>query len=358
MKNILSNTMKAALRQSPGKVICNNVRKPELDGSEKVLIKVLHVGICGSDISRVRDPDNKWNGRILGHEAVGIVEEVGGEVSIKSSLKIRDKVAIIPLIPCFECYFCKRGMYSSCQHYSFIGSRVGGALSEYILVDPKNLIKLPDDEDILKYTLLEPLTIALHTIYQANIKLGETAVIFGAGTIGLLIMQVLKNLAYNDLVIIDIDNFKLNLAKKLGSLHNINSNRESIDQYIKKNISSTGIDIVFEVSGAISAKQSAIQIIKPGGSIILIGTSNNDNIFDGPTFELITRKELKLIGSWMSYSNPFPGVEWQVGVEILKNNLIDIKSLITHSYRLDEIEAAFSMILNNAEKYCKVMINN
>ena len=357
MKNILGKSMKAAIRQSPGKVLCNNISKPELDGNQKVLIKVLYVGICGSDIPRVMDTDNKWNGKILGHEAVGIIEEVGSEVLIKYSLKTGDKVAIIPLIPCFECYFCKRGMYSSCQHYSFIGSRVEGALSEYMLIDPKNLIKLPDDEDIQKYTFLEPLTVALHAISQTSIKLGETAVIFGAGTIGLLIMQVLRNLAYYDLIMVDIDNFKLNLAKKLGSLHNINLTYESLDQYIKKNIGSTGIDVVFEVSGATTAKQNAIQITQPGGSIVLIGTSHHDIIFDGPTFELITRKELKLIGSWMSYSNPFPGSEWQAGVKILQSNLLDIKSIVTHSYKLDEIETAFNMILKNTEKYCKVMIN-
>jgi threonine dehydrogenase-like Zn-dependent dehydrogenase len=248
-------------------------------------------------------------------------------------------------------------MYSSCQHYSFIGSRVEGALSEYMLIDPKNLIKLPDDEEIRKYTLLEPLTVALHAISQTSIKFGETAVIFGAGTIGLLIMQILRNLAYHDLIMVDIDNFKLNLAKKLGSLHNINLTHESLDQYIKENIGSTGINVVFEVSGATAAKQNAIHITQPGGSIILIGTPQNDVVFDGPTFELITRKELKLIGSWMSYSDPFPGSEWRAGIQILKSNLLDIEFLITHSYKLDEIETAFNMILKNTEKHCKVIIN-
>jgi threonine dehydrogenase-like Zn-dependent dehydrogenase len=155
----------------------------------------------------------------------------------------------------------------------------------------------------------------------------------------------------------DIDEFKLNIASQLGSVHNVNLVNESLDDYIKQNIDNNGIDEVFEVSGANAAKKDAIRIAKPGGSIILIGTSNDDINFDRKTFELITRKELKLIGSWMSYSSPFPGNEWLIGIEMLKENLIDTKPLINHRFQLENISGAFDMITRNTEKYCKVLVD-
>ena len=357
MDKSLKGFMKAAVRYGPGKVICETLKKPILKDSSKVLLKVLNVGICGSDIVRVKDTDKKWDGKIFGHEAVGEVKEIIDNNEENISLKVGDKVAIVPLIPCFKCYFCTQGMYSSCVNYSFIGSRTNGALSEYMLVNINNLIKIPEDENIEKYSLLEPLTVALHAIYKTGGELRKSAVIFGSGTIGLLIYQILNNLALYEIVIADVDDYRLNIAKKLGSNNNLNLAKTSLDYYIKENIDKKGVDLVFEVSGANSARINAIQIIKPGGTVVLVGTSPGDVVFDGKTFELITRKELNITGCWMSYSNPFPGNEWLTGIKILKDNLIDIKSLITHRYKLCDIEAAFNMILDNKEKYCKVIIN-
>lgn len=348
--------MKAALRQGPNNVICKEIKKPELL-EDKVLIKMLHVGICGSDIARVKEDNARWDKIVLGHEAVGIIEDIADTTSRIYSLKIGDKVSIIPLIPCNKCYYCKNGMYYSCPNYNFIGSKTNGALSEYLLVKPSNLIKLPENEDILKYVFLEPLTVAIHAIYKTDIKFGKSSVIFGAGTIGLLIFQLLKNLASYQIVIADINDFKLDIARKIGSVYNINLTNGSLEDYIKRNIDDTGVDEVFEASGANSAKKDALHIVKPGGNILLIGTSNNNIEFDRETFERITSKELKLIGSWMSYSSPFPGNEWLSGIKMIKNNLIDTKSLITHRFKLKDIGEAFKIFTEGSGKYCKVIVD-
>lgn len=352
----LEKYFKVALREGPGRVGCRKTLKPPLQRGT-VLVKILYAGICGSDIARVKDKDPKWDSIVLGHEAVGIIEDISNETSKKTSLRKADKVAIIPLIPCRNCYFCGKGFYSSCSGYSFIGSRINGAFSEYMLVDVNNLIKLPDDKDLEKYTLLEPLTVALHAIYKADIKFGKKVVIFGAGTIGLLIFQILRKLTYCEVVMIDIDEFKLKLAEKLGSIHNINFNNKSINDYIRKNICNYGVDIVFEVSGANIAKKKAIEIISPNGNIILVGTSAKDVLFDSRIFELLLRKEVKVKGAWMSYSSPFPGTEWETGVRLLKDDLIDVNPIITHRYNLKNISEAFEMILDSDENNCKVIIN-
>ncbi len=355
-KNNSKKECRAVFRQGPGNVKCMTVEKPKLQEG-KVIVKVLHVGICGSDIDRVKDTNEKWDKVILGHEAVGEIEEISKSTSATYLLKKGDRVAIIPLIPCLKCYFCVKGLYSSCQNYSFVGSRINGALSDYIIIDPVNLLKLPDDDNIEKYVFLEPLTVALHAIYKTDLRFRKSATIFGAGTIGLLIFQILNNRNCYKVVTADIDTFKLAIARKIGSFHNINLIHESIEDYIRNNIDINGSDDVYEVSGANEAKKDAIKVAKPGGTVVLIGSSNKDVNFNGRTFELITRKELNIVGSWMSYSNPFPGNEWFSGIEMLNKDFIDTKSLISHRYKIKDINDAFNMISKNTEGYCKVIID-
>jgi len=346
--------MKIALRDSQNKVSCKKANKPVLKQANDVLVKIVYTSICGSDIERVRSKDKKWNSIVLGHEAVGEVVDIGKDVK---NLKIGSRVAIIPLIPCYSCHFCGEGNYSLCEDYSFIGSRINGTFAEYIVVDYKNLLKLPEDKDFEKYVFIEPLSISLHAIYKTKIKFGQTAAVLGTGTIGLLTFQILKNLGVCDVVITDIDQKKINIAKNLGASHIVNSKDGSLTNYIKNNIDRYGVDVTFESSGANAAKIDAIHITKPKGTIVLVGTSPNKINFSGKTFELITRKELNINGSWMSYSYPFPGLEWSTALKILKNNMLDVKQMVTHRYKLEEINAAFNMIFNSDQSYCKVIIN-
>ncbi len=357
-KNDMRSTDKccrAALRRGPGKVEYVETSKPKNEEG-KVLVRILYTGVCGSDIARVKEENPKWDNVVLGHEAVGVVEDLSEKTSQESLLSIGDKVAIIPLVPCFQCIFCNKGEYSSCQNYSFIGSRTDGTLSEYLTVDPKNLINLPSDDNLEKYVLLEPLTVAIHAIYKTDIKFGKTAVILGAGTIGLLLLQALKGLTKYEVVMVDVDSFKLDLASRLGSLHNICPVNESLGEYVKENINDFGVDVVFEVSGSNAAISDSLRIVKPGGSIILIGTPLKETVLDIKTFEYILRKELAVTGCWMSYSHPFPGEEWKVAIKMLKDNLLEVEYLITHRYDIKDISNAFDMILENKEKYCKVLI--
>ena len=348
--------MKAALRQKPGVVECVDVKEPAISDDE-VLIRVKYVGICGSDIARVKDADPKWNDIILGHEAVGIIEGISEKISKEYFLNIGDKAAIIPLMPCGRCCFCIKGMYSSCINYSFIGSRVNGAFAEYLSVKPKNLIKLPADDNMEKYVFLEPLSVAIHAISQTDIRFGKKILLFGSGTIGLLIYQLLKNLISCEVIVVDIDDFKLNIAKKIGSVHNLNINNTTVQSYIEKIAGFNGIDEVFEVSGANSVIKNAIESVNSGGRIILVGTPSNDIHLDKKTFELIIRKELRLIGCWMSYSGSFPGAEWSSAVKLLNNDSINTEHLVTHRYMLKDIDKAFNMICKNTDNYCKVIIN-
>jgi len=347
--------MKAAFKKGQKRVVCVEVKKPDIKKDDDVLVKILHAGICGSDINRIRTVNKKWDSKILGHEGVGLIEKIGNKVKF---FKIGDKVAIIPLVPCFNCKFCDEGNYSSCNNYSFIGSRVNGLFSEYISLNEKNLIKLPETIDIEKYIFLEPLTVALHSIYKANLKLGQSVTILGAGTIGLLIFQILRNLGMYDLVIADISEYNLKIAKKLGVHHRVNVAKDKLEEYIKKNICKFGVDVTFESSGSNDAKNNSILVTKSKGNIVLIGTSPENVSFKGNIFELILRKELVLMGTWMSYSSPFPGLEWATAIKILDQNMIDTKSMISYRYKLTKVNEAFDIIFSSKEKrFIKVAID-
>ena len=158
-------------------------------------------------------------------------------------------------------------------------------------------------------------------------------------------------------MITDIDENKINIARKLGASHCINASEEGIEKYIGKYICKYGVDAVFESSGVNSAKSDSILAAKAKGTIVLVGTSPDDIVFKGETFELITRKELMLSGCWMSYSDPFPGLEWTTAQKILEHNMIDVKSMVTHRYKLEEVEEAFDMIFGRKESFCKVIID-
>lgn len=347
--------MKTAFKKGQKRIVCVETKKPDIRKDDDVLVKILHAGICGTDINRVRTVNKKWDSIILGHEGVGLIEKIGNKVK---SFKIGEKVAIIPLIPCFNCKFCDEGSYSSCNNYSFIGSKVNGLFSEYISLNEKNLIKLPETVDIEKYIFLEPLTIALHSIYKANLKLGQSVTILGAGTIGLLIFQILRNLGMYDVVITDISKYKLKIAKKLGAHHCVNVAKDKLEEYIKKNICGFGVDVTFESSGSNDARNDSILVTKCKGNIVLIGTSPENVSFKGSIFELIIRKELILMGAWMSYSSPFPGLEWTTAIKILEQNLIDTRPMRSYRYKLTEVNEAFDIIFNSKEKrFVKVIID-
>jgi len=180
--------MKAAVLHGPKDIRCEDVPIPRL-GVKDVLIKNKAVGICGSDIPRVWAGAAHFYPIILGHEISGEIVEVGEEVE---KLSLGDRVAVIPLIPCFTCSACQEGRYSSCRNYSFIGSRRNGGFAEFVSVPETNIIKLPKGVSLEEGALLEPLSVALYALMRGGFTAGEKIAILGLGTIGMLVLQWAK----------------------------------------------------------------------------------------------------------------------------------------------------------------------
>ncbi len=343
--------MRAALRNGIKNVEVIEMDKPEPLANE-VLIAIKSCGICGSDIVRIQDDNEKWDRIVLGHEFAGDIVAVGEDVE---GWKVGDRASAAPLMPCMKCEKCAQGNFSLCKGYSFIGSRVQGGFGEFLRVPAQNLVAIGN----LSYdqaAFIEPITVCLHPILRLDNLLGKDVVVTGAGTIGLLAIQIFKAMGCKNIVASDIADGKLEMAEAMGANIVCNPINESLEDVCERELDD-GAHVVFESSGAPPAKVSAVAVAKGGGTVLLVGTSHAPVNYTGPQFEQITRKELNLVGSWMNYSAPFPGAEWTTAAWMMEAGLIKVDGLQTHTFPIEQIQAAYDVIYKNEELWAKVMIN-
>jgi threonine dehydrogenase-like Zn-dependent dehydrogenase len=299
-------------------------------------------------------PKNK--GLTTGHEFVGEIVSFG-PCTNPSTIQLHDRVVIVPLLPCGKCDWCQMGFYSHCPDYSFLGSRQDGGTKQYISIPVKNLIHIPDGIDNEGATFVEPLTVAIHAILKFKSLVGSTAVIIGSGTIGLLCLQVFKKLGVDKVAVVDIVPEKLELAKKLGADLVCNSLEndamKSLDVALEKSLHT----VVIESSGSAVGKNNAIRFSRPLGEIVYIGGLSSSWTIDDEIYQQILRKELVMNGSWMNYSAPFPGREWNIAIDLLRKSEIDYRSLITHRFPLKEVNKAFDVLFDKHIVSIKVLID-
>ncbi len=177
----MAQMMKAGVLHRAGEISCELIPVPKT-GSKEVLVAIKVVGICGSDVPRFLRGTSPYGFKILGHECAGEVVRIGSEIT---AVKPGKRVAIMPVIPCRHCDFCQSGEYSLCDNFVRLGTRVDGCFAEYVKVGPENLLKLPPTVDYDSASLLEPSSVALHTIKRAGIAPGDVVAVLGCGPIGL-----------------------------------------------------------------------------------------------------------------------------------------------------------------------------
>ena len=341
--------MKALVVEGPKEFVYQEIPVPALKADE-VLVKVRACGICGSDVPRVRDGGVHSFPQIVGHEFSGDVVEVGSAVN--PDLKGL-RAAVAPLVPCGHCDNCAKGRPAMCTEYSFIGSRQPGAMAEYVAVPAKNLVPIDDEVTYEQAACIEPITVAIHGVERAGELIsGSSAIVYGCGTIGILTMQVLKAKGIERVYVIDINQAKLDLAKKLGAYEIINSQTTDVPAYFKEH---GLVDYAFETAGVNFLQAQLPDLVKKTGTIVYIGTVPRDVSFKASTFEQILRGELTVTGSWMSYSSPFPGGEWRGAAEYLKSGKIVVDDIVTHRFPLSAGYEAFEALFDPANNALKIM---
>lgn len=314
-------------------------------GNTDVKIKVAACGICGSDIPRVLDNKAHFYPITLGHEFSGIVTEVGKDVS---GINIGDSVAGVPLLPCMDCADCNNGNYSLCKNYSFIGSRLNGAMAEYVVVPQGNVIKLPKSMNLEDAAMIEPLSVVLHAFKQNRHQENRTVAILGMGTIGALATQVAKCYGAEKIAVVVRNNKYDILVRKIGVDTIINTSNKDWLQQVKNITDNRGFDMVYETAGAIQTMQQAFEIAANKAHICFVGTPKKEITFSNQMWELLNRKEFWLTGSWMSYSKEFPGDEWRVAVELIKDGSVKIfTEMINEKVRLTDSSNVFDDYKDN-----------
>lgn len=347
--------MKAGVVHAKEDIRYEEIPTPQAKAGQ-VLIKVKYTGICGSDIPRVNGDACHFYPNVLGHEFSGTVEAIGEGVH---SVSIGDRVAGVPLVPCLSCEDCQKGNYSLCKNYRFIGSREYGSFAEYIAVPEKNAVKFSDDVTFEQGALFEPSTVALHGLTCTGYKGGGTVAVLGGGTIGLFAMQWAKIFGAAKAVVFDISDERLDLAKKLGADETVNTKTPDFMKQAMDYTNGKGYQYIFETAGNTATIKMAFELAGNKGKVGLIGTPVNDLTFSVKEWENLNRKEFHLTGSWMSYSPPFPGKEWELTAHYFKTGQLKFSpSLIFKVIPLSEIASAFEMYRTPGAVKGKILIDS
>ena len=347
--------MKAGVVHAREDIRYEEIEKPAAK-PDCVVIKVKYTGICGSDIPRVNGDACHFFPNVLGHEFSGTVAEVGEGVT---TLKVGDRVAGVPLVPCMKCDDCQKGNYSLCRHYSFIGSREFGSFAEYVSVPEKNAVKFEDAVSFEQGALFEPATVALHGLKRVPYTGGKTVAILGGGTIGMFVMQWAKIFGAKKTVVFDIAEERLELGKRLGATDGINTLEPDFMEKAMALTGGKGFDYVYETAGNTITMKMAFALAANKASVCFVGTPTKDLSFSVKEWENINRKEFTLTGSWMSYSAPFPGEEWDLTAHYFRTG--DLKydeSFIFKKVPLSRIADAFEMYKTPGTVKGKILIDS
>ncbi|MBI1257012.1 MAG: alcohol dehydrogenase catalytic domain-containing protein [Chloroflexi bacterium] len=342
--------MKAVVLENKGVMTTQDVPTPT-PSQGQILLKVNAASICGSDISRYVKGHRMYP-LILGHEVAGVIEAVGQDVSDDLLGK---HAAIIPLVPCFHCEECQRGYYSACHTYSFIGSRRNGGFAEYVEIPERNALILPDDLSFEAAALIEPSTVARHLLDLGKFRPGEAAMVFGAGSIGLMLVQWLRILGAGLILCSDVVDDNLKAASRLGAHHVFNPTNVDVNAEVKR-LTGEGVDLSIEAAGAPQALAQTIQVTRPGGTVVCGGNQPLDASLSMSFIEDLMRKELNLVGGFMSYSAPFPGHEWSDTVAAIENGSLDMQAMISHHYSLTATPDVFAQIAARQLHHQKIIL--
>jgi len=284
----------------------------------------------------------------MGHEAAGVVERMGKNVA---GFAPGDRICFDSTVYCNQCLACKRGQYNQCVKRQVLGVSVPefkrhGAFAEFVAVPYWICAKLPDSMSFVQACLLEPASIGTHAANRPPISKGDIAAVLGAGTIGLFILQAAR-LRGAKIIACDINDFRLDLAKKVGADACINSAKANLNDEIQKRTDGRGADVTFEAVGFGETFRQAISITKTGGAIVAVGNLQKETEFN--LQELVSR-ELAFIGSYASAG------EFRTCIDLIATGKINVGPLTSEVLPLKEGPAAFKRLLEGKENLLKIVL--
>ncbi|MFU0832338.1 MAG: alcohol dehydrogenase [Oscillospiraceae bacterium] len=321
-----------------------------------VKVHVRATGICGSDVPRVLHNGAHFYPIVLGHEFSGDVVEVGEGVT---RVKVGDTVSGAPLIPCMQCDDCQNGDFALCKHYSFIGSRQQGSFAEYVVMPEANAVKYDSSIAYEQAAMFEPSTVALHGVLCNDYRGGGCVAVLGCGTIGIFTLQWAKIFGAQKVVAFDIDDGRLALAKRMGADAAVNTKSPDYMEQAMELTGGKGYNYIFEAVGNPATIHIAYEIAANKANICVIGTPTRNLSFTPKEWENMNRKEFHLTGSWMSYSSPFPGKEWELTAHYFATGQLKFDpDFIFKKYPMEKVAEAFDCFRHPEQVHGKIMLIN
>jgi L-iditol 2-dehydrogenase len=334
-----------AVLERPEKIVFREVEKPVVSDNE-VLIKLKRIGICGSDIKAYygKHPYVKFP-LIQGHEFSGVVAGKGKAVK---RLAINDRVTVRPQIVCGKCYLCERGDYNICNELKVIGFQADGAAQDFFKVDKNLVVRLPEGMTYEEGAMVEPVAVAVHALSKAGRIRGRKVLVLGAGMIGNLTAQAAKAMGARSVMITDLADYRLKIARECGVDHAVNVSKPELSAYLEKYFGGSKADVIFECVGEGKTINQAITLARKGSDIIVVGVFHDKPKVD---VGLVQDRELRLIGSLMYKAEDYAGA-----IKLIRFKKISLKPLMSRTFSFKDFPKAYKYIETSRNRVMKVFI--
>lgn len=332
----------AAVIADVGRVDVETLSIPLLTEGD-LLIRVRECGICGSDVKMYLGHHPVLKPPLRpGHEIYGEIVDTGRGATLKKG----DHVAVFPPVGCYRCENCRRGRYNICRDMKFIGGHIPGGLSEYLVVPEANVIQIPADvpEDVR--VLIEPTAVAVHAVARSRAAERWSGLVVGAGPIGVLVALALATRGATDVILVDLNGYRVRLATTLGLEAYEIAPGELLD-LVRQRFGADGIDVVFECSGHLQATRDAFASLRRGGELILVGMQNGELVFDGVQLQ---RGERAVVGVQM-----YTVEDFHQAIRLLAAGTV-LSGLVTCRVPFADVARAFALA-TNATGVMKVVVS-
>lgn len=345
----MDGKMRVAVMTGVGKVELTE-RPIPVPKEDEVLVRVEYVGVCGSDLhyyeaggigaNVVKPPF------VLGHEAGGTVVEVGSKVT---HLKAGDRVALEPGKTCGKCEFCRTGRYNLCPDVIFFATPpIDGVFQDYVAHEADLCFKIPDNMDTMEAALIEPLAVGFHAARQGGAQAGQTAVVTGAGCIGLVSLMALKAMGVTRVIVVDVMQKRLEKALELGATDVINGKEKDTVEEVMRLTDGKGADLVIETAGTEITTRQAIHFTKKGATIVLVGYSASGELKLPMSLALDKELTFKTV---FRYRHIYP-----MAIEAVASGRVNLKGIVTNVFSLEDIQEAMDQSVKNKADIVKSVI--
>ena len=336
--------MKALFLTAIGQTEIREIEKPSI-GPEEVLLKIGMVGFCGGDLNGFKGLfELQEYPNVLGHEVGGTIEEMGSQVP--ESFKLGNKVTVYPYLNCGKCISCRKGRRNACQDNKTMGVRRPGAMTRYIAIHWQDLFT-SEKLSLKELALVEPLTVGFHAAARGRVSSQDRVAVIGCGIVGMGAIASAVNRGA-EVIAIDIDDSKMDIAKKIGVAHTINTSREDLHEALMRITEGDGPDVIIEAVGNAMTYRAAVDEVAYTGRVVCIGYAKSAVEFNTGIF---VRKEIEILGS-RNCTDEFPEV-----IAYLEAGKFPVDEVISKTVSLDDAGAALADWAANAKGITKIMVD-